>query len=234
MVAHLVVLILVVVFVNLGFWQLRRLEERQLINTVGESRYEAPPVGVEMLLGATGDDVGSLEFRRATATGVFQPEHEVLIRSQVYQGAAGFHVITPLLGEEGSAVLVDRGWVPLGMDDVPVVEAAPPEGEITIEGWVRPTQERQALGPVDPGDGRLVAMNRVDIDRIQDQVPFDLTPVYLSLLGEQETGQPILASAPTFEDEGSHLAYAIQWFGFTVVGIVGYFMLIRRSAKRSG
>jgi cytochrome oxidase assembly protein ShyY1 len=234
MVAHLVVLVLVVVFVNLGFWQLRRLDERQLTNAVGESRYEAAPVEVEMLVGAAGDDVESLEYRLAIATGVFQPEHEVLIRSQVYQGAAGFRVITPLLGEEGSAVLVDRGWVPLGMDEVPVVEAAPPEGEVTVKGWVRPSQQRQALAPADPEDGRLVAMSRVDIDRIQDQVPFDLAPVYLSLLGDQETGQPILTAAPTFEDEGPHLAYAIQWFGFTVIAIVGYFMLIRRSARRSG
>jgi cytochrome oxidase assembly protein ShyY1 len=120
------------------------------------------------------------------------------------------------------------------MDEVPVVEAAPPAGEVTVEGWVRPTQQRQALGPADPEDGRLVAMNRVDINRIQDQVPFDLAPVYLSMLGDQETGQPILAAAPTFEDEGPHLGYAIQWFGFTVIGIVGYSMLIRRSARRSG
>jgi cytochrome oxidase assembly protein ShyY1 len=233
-VAHLVVVILVVVFVSLGFWQLRRLEERQLTNAVGESRSQAAPVDIEVLLGAAGNDADSLEYRLATATGLFQPEHEVLIRSQVYQGAAGFHVITPLLSEEGSAVLVDRGWVPLGMDEVPVVEAAPPEGEVTVAGWVRPTQQRQALGPADPEDGRLVAMNRVDINRIQDQVPFDLAPVYLSLLGDQETGQPILAAAPTFENEGPHLGYAIQWFGFTVIGIVGYFMLIRRSARRSG
>lgn len=232
--AHIVVLILVVVFVNLGFWQLRRLEERRLTNAVGESRYEAAPVDLEVLLGASGDDVQSLEYRRATATGVFQPEHEVLIRSQVHLGVAGFHVITPLLGEEGRAVLINRGWVPLGMDEVPVAEAAPPEGEVTVEGWVRPTQERRALGPADPAEARLVAMNRVDIDRIRDQVPFDLAPVYLSQLGEQVTGQPILAVAPTFDDEGSHLAYAIQWFAFAAVGIIGYVMLIRRSAMRSG
>ncbi|MGH8915659.1 MAG: SURF1 family cytochrome oxidase biogenesis protein [Acidimicrobiia bacterium] len=230
--AHLVVLTLVVVFVNLGLWQLNRLEERRLANAVGESRYGEAPVDIEVLLSAAGGDVESLEYRRATATGEFQPEHEVLIRSQVYQDAAGFHVITPLLGE-GIAVLVDRGWVPLGMDEVPVSEAAPPEGEVTVEGWVRPTQERQGLGPADPAEGRLVAMNRVDVDRIQDQVPYPLAPIYLSMLGEQVTGEPILPARPTFDDEGPHLAYAIQWFGFTVVGIVGYVMLIRRSTKRS-
>jgi surfeit locus 1 family protein len=145
---------------------------------------------------------------------------------------AGFHVITPLVGEWG-AILVNRGWVPLGLDEVPVDEALPPEGEVTIEGWVRPTQIRGALGPLDPPQGRLIAMNRVDIERIEQQVPWDLAPVYLVLLGEQVDGQPILVPAPVLDDEGPHLAYAIQWFSFALVGIVGYAMLIRRGSRRS-
>jgi surfeit locus 1 family protein len=231
-VAHIVVLILVVVFVSLGLWQLRRLEERRLTNAVSQARFEEEAVDIAGLLDASGEDVDSLEHRRATATGTFQPEHEVLIRSQVEQGVAGFHVITPLVGEWG-AILVNRGWVPLGLDEVPVDEALPPEGEVTIEGWVRPTQIRGALGPLDPPQGRLIAMNRVDIERIEQQVPWDLAPVYLVLLGEQVDGQPILVPAPVLDDEGPHLAYAIQWFSFALVGIVGYAMLIRRSSRRS-
>jgi len=227
------VLALAVLFVNLGFWQLRRLDERRLTNQVGESRYNDDPVELGELVAAAGGDVGSLEYRRATATGVFQDEHEVLIRSQVFHGAAGFHVVTPLLGEDGSAVLVNRGWVPLGLDTVPVAQASPPEGEVTILGWVRPTQERMAPGPVDPEDGRLVALNRVDIDRIEEQVPFPLESVYLSLLGDQEPERPILAAPPSFDEEGPHLAYAIQWFAFMAIGAIGYVMLIRRSARSS-
>lgn len=233
-IAHVVVLTLAVVFVNLGLWQLRRLDERRLTNAVGESRFEATPVAIEELLVGAGDDIASLEFRRATATGVFQPEHEVLIRSQVHQGVAGFHVITPLQRADGSALLVNRGWIPLGLDEVPVSEAPPPEGEATVVGWIRPSQQRRGVGPADPDEGRLVAMNRVDVGRVQQQVPFELDPVYISMLGEQEEGRPILVAAPGFEDEGSHLAYAIQWFAFTVIGVVGYLMIIRKVAKRSG
>ncbi|MGH8873453.1 MAG: SURF1 family protein [Acidimicrobiia bacterium] len=231
--AHVVVLVLSVLFVNLGFWQLRRLEERRLENAVGESRFEGEPVELDALLEAAGEDEESLEFRRATATGVFHPEDEILIRSQVHQGVAGFHVITPLVGEDDSATLVDRGWVPLVLDQVPVTEAPPPEGVVTVEGWVRPTQVRAALGPTDPGEGRLVTMSRVDIDRIRQQVPYELDPVYLSLLGGAEDQLPVTAPPPTFVDEGSHLAYAIQWLSFALIGVVGYFFLIRRTARRS-
>lgn len=233
LVAHVVVLVVAIVFVNLGFWQLRRLEERRLANTVGESRFESEPVDIDTLLRGAGDEEESLEFRRATATGVFHPKDEVLIRSQVYQGAAGFHVITPLVGEDGSATLVNRGWVPLTLDEVPVTEAPPPQGTVTIEGWVGLTRVRQGLGPSDPEEGRLVTMSRVDIDRIRQQVPYELDPVYLSLLGGEPDQLPVTVPPPSFEDEGSHLAYAIQWFSFALIGLVGYFFLIRRSARRS-
>ena len=233
MVAHVIVMALAILFINLGFWQLRRLEERRLENTVGESRLDADPAELGLLLEASGDDVDSLEFRRATATGVFQPDDEVLIRSQVHQGVAGFHVITPLLGEGGDAVLVNRGWVPLDADQVPVEAAPPPDGTVTVTGWVRPSQTRGALGPSDPDEGRLVTMSRVDIDRIQEQVPFQLDLVYLSMLDDLEGDLPIAAPAPLFDDEGPHLAYAIQWFSFALIGLVGYFFLLRRAARRS-
>jgi len=98
---------------------------------------------------------------------------------------------------------------------------------------VRLTQLRGALGPRDPDTGRLVTLNRVDIDRIEDQVAYELEPVYISLLGADTGELPVTAPPPSFDDEGSHLAYAIQWFSFALIGLVGYFFLIRRSARRS-
>ncbi|MGA8039115.1 MAG: SURF1 family cytochrome oxidase biogenesis protein, partial [Acidimicrobiia bacterium] len=61
-IAHLVVVVVAVVFVDLGFWQLRRLDERRLANAVGESRFEADPTPIETLIAAAGDDLGSLEY----------------------------------------------------------------------------------------------------------------------------------------------------------------------------
>ncbi len=233
LVLHLVVGVLAVLFVRLGFWQLDRLVERRTENTVGEQRYDADPVALEVLLREAGGDLNSLQFRRAIATGTYDPDNEVLIRSQVYRGTAGFHVITPLVGESG-AVLVNRGWIPLVLDEVPVMEAPPPEGTVTVEGWVRLTQERQAFGPVDPAEGRLTALSRVDVARIQTQVPYDLAPVYLVALGEQGNELPVPLKPPTFDDEGPHLGYAIQWFSFALIGVIGYGFLLRRRLSASG
>ena len=79
--------------------------------------------------------------------------------------------------------------------EAPVSAARPPDGTVTVSGWVRPTQTRGALGPSDPDEGRLVTMSRVDIDRIQQQVPYELEPVYLSLLDDLDGDLPIPAPA---------------------------------------
>ena len=224
---------LAVLFASLGSWQLRRHDERKLENTVSASRFQDAPLEVEQLLPSMDGDPESLHWRRAEATGVYQREDEVLIRSQVQVGTAGFHVITPLLLGDGSAILVNRGWVPLDLDEVPVALAAPPSGPVTVEGWLAPTQVRRALGPADPETGRLTALSRVDVERIQEQVPYDLAPMYMVAMGEQGDELPIVLDEPRFDEEGPHLAYAIQWFSFMVIGLVGFGFLMRRSIRQS-
>lgn len=228
-VATVLVLLLAAVFVRLGFWQLDRLELRRMVNETGENRMMAEPASITDLLAGADGDLESLEYRRVSLTGEFDPSEEVLIRSQVELGQAGFHVITPLLISEDLGVLVNRGWVPLGMDQPPV-PASPPTGEVTIEAWVQLTQTRPPLGPEDP-PGEIGTFNRVDVGRIVDQTAYPLTPVYVVQFGEGSSELPVTVDPPDFFDEGAHLAYAVQWFGFAIVGTVGLFFLLRRSSK---
>jgi len=221
-------------FVRLGFWQLDRLDERQATNVAAQSRLGQPSLDVDALIGEVGADLDESEYRRAVAVGVFDVAGEVLIRSQVYRGSAGFHVITPLIKSDGSAVLVNRGWVPLGMDEVPVNQASPivANGTSRVEGWVHLSQLRPALGPVDDASEDLAVLSRVDIDRIQQQVGYSLEPVYVVQIRQGDPDLPVPLALPSFEDEGSHLAYAIQWFGFALILSIGSLLLVRRQRKR--
>lgn len=229
--AHIAVVVITLTFVNLGLWQLRRLDEVRTDNGVAASRYLSPPVDLQTLLDSVGEDTESLRYRRVTFTGRYDADHELLTRNQVYQGSAGFHVITPLVLAPGSAVLVNRGWVPLEFDTPPISEAPPPAGEVVATGWVSLTQVRPPLGPTDPGGGTLDILSRVDIARVQDQVPYQLAPVYVVIDDGDELQLPVPVSPPDFNDDGPHLAYAIQWFGFTLIGLVGYGFLIRRTLR---
>lgn len=231
LIAALVVVGLAAVFVRLGFWQLDRLGERRAENQVTAERLRSDPVALDDLLTKDLIDLRTVEYRPVTVDGEFDAEVEVLIRSQVELGQAGFHVITPLVTADGEAVLVNRGWVPLGMDTPPVA-APPPEGPVSTQGWVHLTQTRPPLGAEEP-DGDLDVLNRVDIDRIAEQVPYELASVYVVETREASEELPVPVDPPDFTDEGPHLAYAIQWFGFAIVGVVGFYFLLRRKGGQS-
>ena len=115
--------------------------------------------------------------------------------------------------------------------------AAPPDGRVLVEGLVRLSQERSGLAPADPVQGELTVLSRLDIPRIQQQSEDELAPVSVDLFTVDPANPgdlPVPLGPPATDDEGNHLAYAIQWFAFAVVGVVGYVILVRRRARSAG
>jgi len=215
---HVVALTACVLFVRLGLWQLDRLDEKQARNEVIAARADAATVDALTVLG---DD--DAEYRHVTATGEYDDDGTVTIRNRSLQGTVGRHVVTPLVLEDGSWLYVNRGWIGVegGVPD------APP-GAVTEEGLLRATEERGSIGPRDPADGVLTELNRIDLERLQQQAPegVEVQPQWLHLLSSQQDS-PIPLDPPS-RDEGPHLSYAIQWFLFTGVVGIGYPILLRR------
>ena len=231
-IATTVVIVLAALFVNLGLWQLRRADERLLDNAVMSARLSDEPMSLQDLLAAVGSDPSSLEYRRVRVTGRYRPDLELLIRNQTNAaGAAGFNVVTPFEYGTDRFVLVNRGWVPLEMD-TPPVGASPPGGEVTISGVIRLTQLRPAVGPVEP-DGILTVASRIDIDRLAQQMPGPVAPVWIQSTDETLL-LPVSMPVPSFDDAGPHTLYAIQWFAFALIGVVGYVLLVREQALGRG
>lgn len=226
---HVVVLSIVSAFVSLGVWQLGRLDERRDANSVTALRVAAAPESLESLLASTGQNLEAIEDRIVFVEGEFQPSEEVLLRSRVWKGQPGFHLLVPLVSEK-LAVLVNRGWIPIDMDTPPVAVDTP-EGRVRIEGLVRLSQ---IAGPAreDPAEGTLSKVNRVDLKRLSDQLPTPLAPVYIELISPERSGLPMPHDPPDASDEGPHLAYALQWFAFALIGILGYAALLRTQRRR--
>jgi cytochrome oxidase assembly protein ShyY1 len=238
-VSHLVVLAIVVAFVNLGMWQLRRLDEVRDRNAHLAERIAADPAPIEDLVPA-GDDSGSrAEDHRVTATGRYRPDEAVLIRGRSLDDRPGSWVVVPLELPDGRVVAVNRGWIRNDgrFTEVPEEYRAVPEGDVAIEGLLHATQERGALGASDPADGVLRSMARVDLDRLDQQVDGDLLPVWVQLTAAERGApdpSPELLDPPITNDEGPHLSYAIQWGIFTVIALVGYPLILRRAARDRG
>lgn len=228
--AHAVIAAIAVTCVSLGFWQLGRLDERRTYNRTLIARGALPVLPVEQLLDSVRP--GEAAYRVVTARGRFDPANEVVLLSRSRNSVAGNHVVTPLVLEDGTALLVDRGWVPFQMDTPPVAEAAPPTGTVEIRGTLFPSQTRGRFGPQDR-PGRLTSVFRIDVARLAPQMAYRVAPLWL-LLEQQRPPQELipLSSEPPRLEEGPHLSYAIQWFLFTLVGLVGYAMVIRARLRQ--
>jgi surfeit locus 1 family protein len=219
------VIVLAIGLASLGFWQLDRFGERRAYNALLESRLAAPPLD----LTAGPIDVAANEYRRVVVSGTYDHANEVVLRSRSFAGAAGVDVLTPLrIDGTDQAVLVNRGWVPA----VDADRRAPfeVEGPVRVEGILRqPQTRRSSLMPVDqqPADGRLDAWFRADVEKIANQIPYPVLPLFVEKLPAQDDAwlprpHPALAT----DDYGPHLGYAIQWFSFALILVGGYVALI--------
>src|SRR5690606_18097172 len=105
--SHLLVLAIVAVCVVAGFWQLSRLQEKRDIVHRFEARSQLDPVPVTDLIGvdSTEDDVDAVELRPVLASGTCLPEEQVTVRNRTYNGTPGHWVLTPLLTDDGTAVV---------------------------------------------------------------------------------------------------------------------------------
>lgn len=233
---HVIAVVAVVVFVAMGFWQLRRLHERQDFNAMLLSRTTVAEEPLDDVLAQFGDSQEDLELRLVVASGRYAPEEEIILIARSFNGLSGHHVLTPLYLEDGRAVVVDRGWVSIDLDSPGMAEFAPPVGTVTVYGALRKTEVRGSFGPVDPDDGLLAQVARVDLQRIDRQIAGDVVPVYIQLLDQdpaQLGGVPALVALPE-PSEGPHRGYAVQWFLFALVTAVGYPVLLRRTAETAG
>ncbi len=231
--AGLALVVLVAVsFVRLGFWQLDRLRERHAYEALVAQRLAAPPSPLTELLRSTaGDD--ALGFRRVIAEGTFDPLHEVILYGRTQDEQTGNHVLTPLVLEDGTAIAVDRGWVPLGDDAPPLRDASPPAGRVRVNGVLFPSEvpPEDTVAPPSP----LTTFARVDLGALSAQVPYELAPAYVLLGSQDPQGQvlPRIAPLPDPAAGPPHLSYAIQWFSFATIAVVGFVILIRREHGRS-
>ena len=243
-VRHVAVVALVVTMVLLGLWQLRRLDDKRAYRDLVEQRQEEPPADVRDVVptdGAVGSArVEAALYRKVAATGTYEAADTVVVDNRTLNGAAGGWVLTPLRLDDGTAVVVNRGFV--GFDrDGDLVAPDPPAGRVEVGGLVLPSQRRGGIGPTDAAEGRLEVLARADLERLAAQVDYALLPAYVQLVTSDPPEPEAAGDAPALvplgapePSEGPHLAYAVQWFTFTTIAAGGYLLLLRRVARDEG
>jgi surfeit locus 1 family protein len=221
--------------VRLGIWQLDRLEQRRSFNSHVEAMWAAEPLA---LTGQIDEDLMIMEYRAVTVNGTYDFENQVALRNRYFRNEYGYHLLTPLILDDGSAVLVERGWIPADGNDTPSKwRAYDQPGRITVTGQIRLGQAEPDLGGVPdptlaPGQDRLEFWNIVNLERIGGQLPYPLLDVFVQPDVDLDDTEPPVPYQPEIElTEGPHLGYAGQWFIFATILVLGYPFYLRKQLK---
>jgi len=223
----LVGLLSAALFVRLGFWQLSRLHERRSRNAAAAIARTGSPVDLNAP-GARRDS--SLADRPVVVRGEYDPSGEIVLRNHVYRDTPGIWLVTPLRIAGGdSIVLVNRGFVPAPDAVTGDLDSLNEPGEITVRGLAVPLPVTADSGEPLARAGR-VSWKRLDLVALRRKLPYPILAV--SILQSPDSslpGRPIRLE-PLPLDDGPHLSYAIQWFSFATIGLVGGILLARKAA----
>ena len=214
----------VALFSALGVWQARRGLAKEALQAQLDDRASAPEI-LSFALGAPPE--GSL--RRAQARGRYLADRQLLQDGQSHQHQPGYHVWTPLVLPDESAILVNRGWIPA---DRSGVDAAVPAGTVTVTGFWRALPR--------PGV-RLAGTDNCPPDAAFPAVVLYPTPEEVEcLLKRPASGGLLLLDAEIpggfvreWKDFGfppaRHYGYAVQWLALALAALVVFIVVNRRS-----
>jgi cytochrome oxidase assembly protein ShyY1 len=229
------VLAMLVLCVVLARWQWSRYEQRQAENAALDAALAAPTAPVETVLTSAPADPAAdplppaLQWRSVSATGTFDGTGEVAVRRRPLDGRNGFWIVTPLQTANG-VLLVNRGWVAAPSGDAASTPTVPPapSGEVTVTGRLRPAEQTTTTDSAPPGQAWAADP--------QVLITPGATPrfnAYLELTGST----PAASEGLTALDEQpghkglNNLVYSAQWLIFALVGLLGWWRLMRQEAR---
>ena len=210
---------LAAVFVRLGLWQLDRLGERHAAND--RARH---------LLALSAIPAESLKFvleqvnRRAIVSGVPDYEREFVHAGRSRNGSPGVHIYTPIRTGDGDTFLVNRGWV-YAADAATVDRSRWREERRIFHGYVRKIP--MADTTVSQQSNVVRVLNS---DATTKLFPYPVANLYVVSLDSAGENVPARLPEPDLTN-GPHLSYAIQWFCFAAIALIGAGIVLARSRQ---
>ena len=222
-------LALVTTLIALGTWQVYRLSWKLDLIARVDARVHAEPVAPPTRADWAKVNAADDEYRRVTATGTFENDKETLVAASTALGA-GYWVLTPLRLADGSAILINRGFVPTDRRD----PASRPESEIDgpagITGLMRMTEPRgMVLRSNDPAADRWYSR---DVSAIAEKRGIaDIAPFFIDAEATPNAGGLPVGGLTVLDFPNNHLVYAVTWYVLALM-VAGLLVYIARNEFR--
>lgn len=217
--------VLAAVFIGLGSWQLERATEKVLLQEQFDGAVTVTQLNPQLP-----------DWTYAELYGQLDPERHLLVENKIHQGRAGVHVLTPLLLNDGTAVLVNRGWLPLPPDRsfLPAIDT--PVNALELRGRLGPlSQPGVQIGtPQDlQQDVWPQLMLYPEWGRMDRALDLQLHRQVLYLDAASDAGFEDRNWTPFTMGPDRHQAYALQWFTFALAAFVIWLVLGFAAGRRS-
>lgn len=211
-----VFVLLFALLLGLGGWQLDRAEQKQRLIEA----HESASVQMTLDLNWRQEMMQGDRYRPVLAKGRFDDRHQWLQDNQVYKGRAGYHVYSLFVptGSVAEALLVNRGWVPVGQDRAVLPDLPVPAGEVVLHGHLdHPASVGIAMGDLSFRRDTAVSVHPfMDISALTIELGRPLFPLAM-VLDEGEPGALTKDWSPAMQmGPEKHLGYALQWFSLAL------------------
>jgi surfeit locus 1 family protein len=217
------------ILIGLGVWQIQRKAWKEGLIAALTERLAAPPIALPPASAWPQLDQASEEYRSVRFTASFDNSREALVfaaasafRPDVADLGPGYWVMTPARLDDGSIVIVNRGFIPDGRQDPKSRPDGQASGPVDIVGAMRWPDSRHWFTPGDdPAHNLWFTADPVSIAAAKGITA--VAPFYV----EQETPAPpgdmpkpgkLAVDLPD-----NHLQYALTWFGLAAV-LAGVFI----------
>lgn len=213
------VLLFLPIVLALGFWQLRRAEEKAALEARAAERAARPPRPIDEVPQPV---PAELELLRVQVEGTVLRERVLLLDNRTWQGRPGYEVWAPVLHAPGRAVLVSFGWVAAPRRRSELPEPALPPGRIRLSGRLLLADDGPPVfgGSEETGWPRRV--QRIDPEAQDRLFPSVSLAPWRIVADPDAPGVATWTWAPVRMSADRHRAYAAQWFGLGAVLVVGW------------
>lgn len=206
-------------FVNLGFWQIKRANEKKNMIAVQERLQNLNPVlwNHEQRL--------PTQYERIKLEGIYLPQ-AFLLDNQHYQHQFGYDVLSPLELADGSVVLIDRGWIHGDITRRIFPKVQIPGHLIQLQGMAYfPSKKQWVLGAeFEEKENNTVILERFDEQLVSQLLQKAVYP-FIIRLDKQDTHGFVREWETVSMPPQRHLAYAVQWFAMAFVLLIIFLAL---------
>ncbi len=211
----LVYLLLMLLLINLGLWQLNRSEEKRQFIQDQKNRIQLAPIQNEQALQ---NEIQAIRYRKVILQGHFDTQHQILMNNQIKNGTVGYLVLTPFFPQSiDKALLVNRGWIANHeLDSVLADQSLKMPQTIVARLNDFPSVGLKLAGADVPQGDWPVQVQVINTSLLAEKLGYSLYPFQLELAPEMSGGYLRNWDISVSVTPEKHKAYAVQWFALAL------------------